>query len=141
MSQGIFLCLGYLLELVAVSKRKIFLQFDKAVAVGIVGNEFFGGSAGLMQKFPVAENIGNLQVRQAVLIFALIGVPLGLQPTRTPSSMGFALSVVIIFLYYAIMTLANAIARSGAIPPIYAVWIPNIIGLFSGAVLIWRASK
>lgn len=80
-------------------------------------------------------------VPMASLIFALIGVPLGLQPTRTPSSMGFALSVVIIFLYYAVMTLANAIARSGAIPPIYAVWIPNAIGLLSGFVLIYRASR
>lgn len=80
-------------------------------------------------------------VPMASLIFALIGVPLGLQPTRTPSSMGFALSVVIIFLYYAVMTLANAIARSGAIPPIYAVWIPNAIGLVSGFVLIYRASR
>lgn len=83
----------------------------------------------------------RITVPMASLIFALIGVPLGLQPTRTPSSMGFALSVVIIFLYYAIMTLANAIGRSGAIPPIYAVWIPNIIGLLSGFILIWRASR
>lgn len=83
----------------------------------------------------------RITVPMASLIFALIGVPLGLQPTRTPSSMGFALSVVIIFLYYAVMTLSNAIARSGAIPPIYAVWIPNIIGLFAGIVLIYRASR
>lgn len=83
----------------------------------------------------------RISVPMASLIFALIGVPLGLQPTRTPSSMGFALSVVIIFLYYAIMTLANAIARGGAIPPIYAVWIPNVIGLIAGFILIYRASK
>ncbi len=83
----------------------------------------------------------RLTVPMASLIFALIGVPLGLQPTRTPSSVGFALSVVIIFLYYAVMTLANAIARSGAIPPMYAVWIPNVIGLVAGFVLIYRASK
>lgn len=83
----------------------------------------------------------RVTVPMASLIFALIGVPLGLQPTRTPSSVGFALSVVIIFLYYAVMTLANAIGRSGAIAPMYAVWIPNIIGLLSGFVLIYRASK
>ena len=83
----------------------------------------------------------RVTIPMASLIFALIGVPLGLQPTRTPSSMGFALSVLIIFLYYAVMTLANAIARSGAIPPIYAVWLPNVIGLIAGFVLIHRASK
>lgn len=83
----------------------------------------------------------RVTVPMASLIFALIGVPLGLQPTRTPSSVGFALSVVIIFLYYAVMTLANAIGRSGAIAPMYAVWIPNVIGLISGFILIYRASK
>ena len=83
----------------------------------------------------------RVTVPMASLIFALVGVPLGLQPTRTPSSVGFALSVVIIFLYYAVMTLANAIARSGAIAPMYAVWIPNVIGLLSGFILIYRASK
>lgn len=83
----------------------------------------------------------RFSVPMASLIFALIGVPLGLQPTRNSSSMGFALSVIIIFVYYAVMTLANAIARGGVIPPAYAVWIPNIIGLIAGAVLIRRASK
>ena len=83
----------------------------------------------------------RITVPMASLIFALIGVPLGLQPTRNSSSMGFALSVIIIFVYYAVMTLANALARGGAIAPMYAVWIPNIIGLICGAILIKRASK
>ena len=83
----------------------------------------------------------RITVPMASLIFALVGVPLGLQPTRNSSSMGFAMSVIIIFVYYAVMTLANAIGRSGAISPMYAVWIPNIIGLFFGLILIRRASQ
>ena len=79
-------------------------------------------------------------IPMASLVFALIGVPLGLQPTRNASSMGFALSVVIIFVYYAIMTLANAIGIGGLLAPMIAVWIPNIIGLLFGAFLIYRAS-
>ena len=83
----------------------------------------------------------RVTVPMASLIFALIGVPLGLQPTRNSSSMGFALSVIIIFVYYAVMTLANAIGRSGALSPMYAVWIPNVIGLMFGVVLMKRASQ
>ncbi len=83
----------------------------------------------------------RFSVPMASLIFALIGVPLGLQPTRNSSSKGFALSVLIIFVYYAIMTLSNAIGRGGILPPAYAVWIPNIIGLTAGFILIRRASK
>ena len=76
-----------------------------------------------------------------VLTFALIGVPLGLQPTRNSSSAGFAMSVIIIFFYYALMTMGNALARSGAVAPIIAVWIPNIVGLIAGFILIRRASR
>ena len=83
----------------------------------------------------------RVSVPMASLIFALIGVPLGLQPTRNSSSMGFALSVIIIFIYYAIMTLSNALARGGIVEPFFAVWIPNIVGLIFGAILIRRASN
>ena len=83
----------------------------------------------------------RITVPMASLIFALIGVPLGLQPTRNSSSAGFAMSVIIVFCYYALMTMANAIGRSGALSPMLAVWIPNIVGLIAGLFLIRKASR
>ena len=83
----------------------------------------------------------RITVPMASLIFALIGVPLGLQPTRNSSSAGFAMSVIISFFYYALMTMANAIGRSGALSPMLAVWIPNIVGLIAGLFLIRKASR
>ena len=83
----------------------------------------------------------RITVPMASLIFALVGVPLGLQPTRNSSSAGFAMSVIIIFFYYALMTMANAIGRSGALSPMLAVWIPNIVGLIAGLFLIRKASR
>jgi len=88
-----------------------------------------------------AELYQRVTVPMASLIFALVGIPLGLQPARNSSSKGFALSVLIIFCYYSIMTLANAIARAGTISPMIAVWIPNIIGLIAGCYLMKRASR
>ena len=88
-----------------------------------------------------AELYQRVTVPMASLVFALVGVPLGLQPNRNTSSAGFAMSVIIIFFYYALMTMGNALARSGAIAPMLAVWIPNIVGLLAGAVLIRRASR
>ena len=88
-----------------------------------------------------AELYQRVTVPMASLIFALIGVPFGLQPTRNSSSAGFAMSVIIIFAYYALMTMGNALARSGAIAPLLAVWLPNLIGLLAGALLMRRASR
>lgn len=83
----------------------------------------------------------RITVPMASLIFALVGVPLGLQPARNSSSAGFAMSVIIIFFYYALMTMANAIGRSGALSPMLAVWIPNVVGLIAGLFLIRKASR
>ena len=88
-----------------------------------------------------AELYQRVTVPLASLIFALVGVPLGLQPTRNSSSAGFAISVIIIFAYYALMTMGSALARSEALPPLLAVWLPNIIGLISGGLLIRRAAR
>ena len=51
------------------------------------------------------------------------------------------MSIVIIFIYYALMTMGNALARSGAVAPLLAVWLPNIIGLIAGFFLIRKASR
>lgn len=76
----------------------------------------------------------------ACFVFALLGAPLGLQPHRSSSSIGFGISVVIIFVYYAIMTITTALGQGGAISPILAAWIPNIIGIAVGLWMVRRAS-
>ncbi len=82
----------------------------------------------------------RITVPMASLIFALVGIPLGLQPTRNSSSKGFVLSIIIIFCYYAAMTLANALGRGGVLPPAFAVWIPNLIGMVVGVYFVRKAS-
>lgn len=88
-----------------------------------------------------AELYQRVSVPMASLIFALVGVPLGLQPNRNSSSAGFAMSVIIIFLYYAMMTMGNALARGDVMPAMLAVWIPNMVGLIAGFILMRRASR
>lgn len=77
----------------------------------------------------------------ASFIFALIGCPLGVQPNRSSSSIGFGLSIIIIFIYYSLMTLSGAIGEGTFIPPFVAVWIPNLIGLGTGLYLIKKQSQ
>lgn len=77
----------------------------------------------------------------ASFVFALVGAPLGLQKQRSSSSIGFGISVVVIFMYYGIMTFTGALGKGGALPPLLAAWIPNIVGVVVGLYLNWRASK
>lgn len=77
----------------------------------------------------------------ASLIFTLVGAPLGLQPYRSSSSIGLGQSIVIIFIYYSIMTVSGALGESGTIPPALGAWFPNLVMIAFGAWLIRRAAK
>jgi len=83
----------------------------------------------------------RLAIPFASFVFALIGTPLGLQPHRSSSSIGLGLSIIIIFVYYAIMTVTNALGQGAAIPPFWAAWLPNFIGIVVGAYLVRKSSK
>lgn len=77
----------------------------------------------------------------ASFVFALIGAPLGMQPQRSSSSIGFGISVLIIFVYYGVMTITQAFGNGGTLPPLLATFIPDILGLIGGLYLNWRASQ
>lgn len=87
------------------------------------------------------EMYKRITIPMASFIFALVGAPLGLQKNRSSSSAGFAISIVVIFIYYGVMTLSGALGDSGSIPTLLAAWIPNILGIIAGAYLNYRVSK
>ncbi len=77
----------------------------------------------------------------ACLVFAALGVPLGIQPTRSVHSRGFSLSLVLIFLYYLLLTFGQNLGERGALPPLIAVWLPNAVLAGVAAVLLSRAAR
>ncbi len=95
----------------------------------------------------VKSNIYEVELQQRVAIpmasfvFALIGTPLGLQPNRSSSSIGLGISIIVIFIYYTIMTIATALGQGGAISATLAAWVPNIIGIIVGFLLVRKASR
>lgn len=87
------------------------------------------------------EMYQRFTIPMASFVFALVGAPLGLQKTRSSSSIGFGLSVLIIFAYYGIMTFTGALGKGGAMPTLLAAWLPNLIGVIAGLILNWKVSK
>ena len=62
------------------------------------------------------------------LVFTLLGIPLAITPPRVRYNRGFLLSILIIFIFYIIRAFAiHVLGVSGIIPPLLAVWLPNII--------------
>lgn len=75
------------------------------------------------------------------LVFALIGIPLGLRPQRSSSAMGLGLSIVIIFSYWVLMHYMTILGNNGVVSPAAASFIPTLVGAAAGVALIMRAAK
>jgi lipopolysaccharide export system permease protein len=77
----------------------------------------------------------------ATLVFALIGVPLGLQPVRAVRSRGLAVSLVVILVYYLLLTGAETLGQGGHVSIPLAMWTPNIVLGSVGIFLFLREAR
>jgi lipopolysaccharide export system permease protein len=83
----------------------------------------------------------KLSIPFACLVFAALGVPLGIQPSRAVHSRGFSVSLVLIFSYYLLMTLGQNLGERGTLPPSVAVWLPNVALSIVAIALLSRAAR
>lgn len=77
----------------------------------------------------------------ACIVFALVGVPFGIQPTRSVRSRGFALSLLLIFLYYIPLTVGQTLAEKGILRPVVGLWLPNAGFLVFGLALFRQTAR
>jgi|SRR5581483_8460665 len=77
----------------------------------------------------------------AALVFALLGIPLGLQPVRAVRSRGLAVSLIVILLYYLMLSAAETLGEQGRVPIALALWAPNILLGAIGAALFLREAR
>ena len=72
----------------------------------------------------------------ASFFFAIIGASFGLTNNRSGAFIGFGVSILIIFIYYVMMSLFTALGKSGFLPPMLAAWSQNIIFAFVGFYIV-----
>jgi lipopolysaccharide export system permease protein len=77
----------------------------------------------------------------AALISVLIAVPLAVRFGKKGRTLGIALSVVLLFVYYILGAVASAFGRNGSMDPYLAAWMPNIIMAAAGGWLVWREDR
>jgi len=80
----------------------------------------------------------RLSIPFAALVFAVLGVPLGLQPVRAVRSRGLAVSLLVILSYYLMLSAAETLATQGRTPVTLALWTPNLVLGTLGAILFVR---
>jgi LPS export ABC transporter permease LptG/LPS export ABC transporter permease LptF len=77
----------------------------------------------------------------ACLVFALVGLPLGVSTTRGSKSMGLVLSLILMLVYYLAFIGGTRIADNGQFSPVAGAWVPNLIFALLGLVLLARSDR
>jgi lipopolysaccharide export system permease protein len=98
-------------------------------------------AAGLPFTPELVEYHRKFSIPFACVVFGLVAVPLGLQPVRAARSRGFAVSVVLIFGYYVLLSLGEATAEYALVPAVVGLWLPNVVFAALGTYLFRRAAR
>ncbi len=93
--------------------------------------------------------MGNLQINLAdrlawpfaCIIGVVVAVPLALRFGKRGRMLGIALSIVVFFAYYLMVSAASAFGRNGAMNPYVAAWLPNALIGTAGVVLLWLEER
>jgi LPS export ABC transporter permease LptF/LPS export ABC transporter permease LptG len=74
----------------------------------------------------------------ACLVFALLGVPIGVRPRRGGRAAGLILTLVLIGGYYFLFVTGAHMAQQGSVAPWAGIWAGNIAGLILGLIFLRR---
>ncbi|MBI2876903.1 MAG: LPS export ABC transporter permease LptF [Candidatus Tectomicrobia bacterium] len=77
----------------------------------------------------------------ACLILGLIGAPLGIRNQRSGRSGGFALSALLLFCYYLFSLMGEGLAEKGSLPPLVALWGPNLLWTLAGGYILYQMGR
>jgi LPS export ABC transporter permease LptF/LPS export ABC transporter permease LptG len=77
----------------------------------------------------------------ACLVFALLGVPIGVRPRRGGRAAGLILTLILIGAYYFIFVTGAHAAQQGSVAPWLGIWIANIVAVAVGLVFLRRIEQ
>jgi lipopolysaccharide export system permease protein len=77
----------------------------------------------------------------ATFVFAILALPLGLSNRRSGKNSGFTISILVLLVYYVTLSFLRTLAEKGGIPPLLAVWLPNVMFLSLGLLLLRLATQ
>jgi LPS export ABC transporter permease LptF/LPS export ABC transporter permease LptG len=77
----------------------------------------------------------------ACLVFALLGVPIGVRPRRGGRAAGMILTLVLIGGYYFLFVTGAHAAQQGSIAPWSGIWAANIVAAIVGVIFLQRVEQ
>jgi lipopolysaccharide export system permease protein len=83
----------------------------------------------------------KLAIPVSCLVFALIGMPLGIRAHRSVRSRGFTIGLLLVVVYYLFRLSGEALVETGRLSPIIGTWTPNWIFAAAGLSLFVLAAR
>jgi lipopolysaccharide export system permease protein len=87
------------------------------------------------------ELASKFTVPFATMLFALLGISLGLKPARGGHSERFGVSVALFFLYYSLMRVGETLAQRGKLNSWVAMSIPDLVFMALAFWFFYRAAS
>jgi len=100
-----------------------------------------GGIDDAARRDMIIELNKKFSIPLSCLVFAIIGIPLGIVSRRSGKSRGFAVGLFVVTIYYTLQLAGEALGETGKLPPVIAVWAPNILMGSLGTYLFFMAAK
>jgi len=96
-------------------------------------------AAGLSPHNEIMQRHQMFSFPVACLVFAVIGLALGLHTRKDGKLGGFTLGIGVISAYYGVMAVFENLTKGGQFPAEWARWMPNVVlGVVGGLALWWR---
>jgi len=128
---------------VAIAKKACDRAYRKASRL----YQLIRTSSSRLSSFDVSVNRYLVEVHKkfsipfASIVFILIGAPLGIASRKGSMGIGITLSIFFFLLYWICLILGEDLADRRLLPPMLAMWFPNILIGFAGLYLTWRTVK
>lgn len=87
------------------------------------------------------ELLEKLSIPLAVFFMGIIGVPLGAQIRGRGRSTGISVSLLVFSVFYLILMIIRSVCSTGALSPVFGIWIPDLFLIVSVIYLLRRASN
>ncbi len=120
-------------DLLAEPKEPDQMRFEE-MSRFIATIERSGGDSNSMR----FERAQRISLPLAVMVIILFGAPLATSSRRGGAAYGIGISLAVTLIYLLLFRVGKAMGSSGTLDPLLAAWMPNVLFLLAGLVLLWR---
>ncbi|MFH1714693.1 MAG: LptF/LptG family permease [Elusimicrobiota bacterium] len=87
------------------------------------------------------EYYKRITIAWACFGFALLACPLALLTHKHSKAIGFGMSIIVLFIYYAVLAFGLSLGERGILNPVLSLSLPNILLFIVSVFMVWKVQK